>query len=417
MPRRPSELSVVLLIAAVQFVNVLDFVMVMPLGPDFSKGLGIPTSHLGYIGGSYTAAAAVSGLLSSLFLDKFDRRTALGWAMFGLVLGTAAGGFATDLPTLILARAVAGSFGGPATSLSFSIIADLIPARRRGKAMGIVMGAFSFAAVVGIPAGLELAERGGWRLPFFGVALLGVVVAMGAVFWLPPLTGHLAVAATRAQATTRDLARRPLVLLSWTLTALVMMAGFILIPNISAYMQGNVGVPRGRIGQLYMAGGVVSFFATQIGGRLVDAFGSFRTALGGTLVLVITVESGFVLFPPLVAPVVLFMLFMLALGLRNVAYNTLCSRVPEAHERARFMSIQSAVQHFASAGGAFLSARLLTERADHALLGMDVVGRISIGLSVVAPGVVWLVERGVHTRDRGRGAATVVPVPIGIEQG
>ncbi len=56
----PSESRFVLLVGAVQLVNVLDFMMVMPLGPDFAKGLGIPTSEIGYIGGSYTAAAATS---------------------------------------------------------------------------------------------------------------------------------------------------------------------------------------------------------------------------------------------------------------------------------------------------------------------------------------------------------------------
>ena len=116
------ELAIVLLVAAVQFVNILDFVMVMPMGPDFASALHIPASRLGLIGGSYTAAAAVAGLAGSLFLDRFDRRPALGLAMLGLVIGTALGGLATDLATLMIARMVAGAFGGPATSLSFSIV-------------------------------------------------------------------------------------------------------------------------------------------------------------------------------------------------------------------------------------------------------------------------------------------------------
>src|SRR5690348_13105039 len=45
-PQQP-ERAVVLLVAAVQFVNILDFVMVMPMGPDFAAALGIPASKLG----------------------------------------------------------------------------------------------------------------------------------------------------------------------------------------------------------------------------------------------------------------------------------------------------------------------------------------------------------------------------------
>src|SRR5690349_8173349 len=104
--------------------------MVLPLGPDFGEALGVPTSRIGVVGGSYTAAAAIAGVLGSLFLDRFDRRPALAVAMVGLVIGTALGGFATGLGSLLLARVVAGVFGGPATSLSLAVIADVIPPAR-----------------------------------------------------------------------------------------------------------------------------------------------------------------------------------------------------------------------------------------------------------------------------------------------
>ena len=415
--RDPPELTLILLVAAVQFVNILDFMIVMPLGPDFARALAIPQSHLGFIGGAYTAAAALSGLLGSLYLDKFDRRKALGVAMLGLVIGTALGGLAEyvalvpavdslarltqtppTLAALMLARVVAGSFGGPATSLSFSIIADKVPVARRGKAMGIVMGAFSIASVLGVPAGLELAQRGGWRLPFFAVAGLGALVAAGSVFLLPPLVGHLEEAKTAPAGDALKLVTRPLVLLSYATTATVMMAGFILIPNISAYVQGNLAYPRGRVGLLYMAGGVCSLLATQVGGRLVDRLGAFRTAMAGTVLLLGAVEAGFVLVPPPIPIVLVFMLFMLAMGLRNVSYNTLVSRVPRPHERARFMSFQSAVQHFAAAAGAFLSARMLSEVGGK-LVGMGAVARITLALSAVVPVLMLLLESSVRRRD------------------
>ncbi len=46
------ERRLVAIIAFVQFVNILDFMMVMPLGPDFACSLHIPVSQLGLIGGS-----------------------------------------------------------------------------------------------------------------------------------------------------------------------------------------------------------------------------------------------------------------------------------------------------------------------------------------------------------------------------
>jgi predicted MFS family arabinose efflux permease len=390
----------VLLVAAVQFVNILDFVMVMPMGPDFAAALGIPLSHLGYVGGAYTAAAAVSGLVCAGFVDRFDRRPALAVAMLGLVAGTALGGLATGIGTLLCARVVAGSFGGPATALAFSIVADVVPVERRGRALGIVMGSFSVAQVLGVFGGLVLAEHLGWRAPFLAVAGMGFAVAGLAVFLLPPLTSHLA-AARRGGATFLQLAREPLVLTSWATTALVMMAGFVLIPNVAGYVQMNLGYPRAQLGRLYATGGVISFISTQLSGRLVDRLGAFRTGTVGAILVVGVIWAGFVAVPPAIPVLAIFMGFMFAMGMRNVAYNTLCTRVPAPGQRARFLSIQSAVQHFSSAGGAFLSSRILVEGAGHTLVGMRTVALLSMALSLLIPLMLFRVERGVLRRDRG----------------
>jgi len=400
------ERAVVLLVAAVQFVNILDFVMVMPMGPDFAAALGIPASRLGLIGGSYTAAAAFSGLLGSFFLDRFDRRQALGVAMLGLVAGTAMGGLATGMHSLMAARIVAGLFGGPATSLSFSIIADVVPPQRRGTAMGIVMGAFSVASVLGVPAGLEAARHFGWRAPFFGVAGLGACIAICAVFLLPPLRGHFLLHKENVSFT--HLLRQRNVLLSWTMTFFVMAAGFSLIPNISAYVQYNLGYPRARLGLLYLYGGVVSFFATQGAGRLIDRFGSFRIGTIGTALLVFAITTGFVMVPPLFPVAGIFVAFMLAMSFRNVAYNTLTSRVPQSNERARFMSIQSAIQHGASACGAFTSSQILSELPGGILVGMDRVAFLAIALTLTLPAFLFAVESAVKRRETA--------LPLGVPE-
>jgi len=117
-----SERKLVFLIGSVQLILTLDFTMVLPLGPDFAKALDIPTSQLGMVGASYTAAAAVVGIAGAFFLDRFDRRRALTVALTGLVLGTAAGGFATGFASMVAARVVAGVFGGIAETLAYTIV-------------------------------------------------------------------------------------------------------------------------------------------------------------------------------------------------------------------------------------------------------------------------------------------------------
>lgn len=411
----PREWAVTLLIAAVQFINILDFVIVMPLGPAFARALGVPESDLGVVNGSYTGAAAVTGLLGSFFLDRFDRRKALGVALLGLVAGTAACGLAADFRSLLLARVVAGAFGGPATSLAFSIVADAIPARVRGRAMGTVMGAFSVAAVIGVPSGLWLSEAWGWRAPFFAVSAFGVVVTLSSIAALPPMRRHLEQA--RPKVSLGELVREPLVRLSYTMTAVVMMAGFVIIPNIAPYLTLNLGFPAAHLKWAYGFGGVASFFATQAGGRLVDRFGSFRVGSAGASLVIVVL---FVLFylpweqAPSWTVVAGFVAFMLAMGVRNVAYNTLTSKVPATEVRARFQSLQSSVQHAASAFAAWGSTQLMStvphvwrdaSREPRLLVGMSRVALASMCLTLLIPLLLSMVERRVVARQAAKAAA------------
>src|ERR1700748_1487820 len=143
-----SERKLVFLIGCVQLILTLDSSMVLPLGPDFAKALGISTSKLGMVSGSYTAAVAVVGIAGAFVLDRFDRRRALAVALTGLIIGTAACGLATGLVSLLAARMLAGAFGGAAETLAYTIVSDAITADRRGRAIGGILSSFSLASGV-----------------------------------------------------------------------------------------------------------------------------------------------------------------------------------------------------------------------------------------------------------------------------
>lgn len=393
-----SESRVVALIGAVQFVNVLDFMMVMPLGPDFGLALGIPTSHLGLIGGSYTAAAAVAGIAGAFFLDRFDRRKALAVALVGLALATASGALATGLGSLLAARLLAGAFGGPATAIALAIVTDVVPTERRGRAMGAVSGAFAIASVLGVPAGLELARVGGWRLPFLAVGALAGVAIVVALLVLPPLVGHLDQRGA-PQASIATVVRRPLVLLSFAAVVTAVVANFALIPNLSAYLQFNLHYPREHLGMLYAVGGAISFVTMRIAGRLTDRLGGAPVAAAGCASFALVLWALFLEPSPAVPVIVLFAGFMVCGSFRFVPLQAVASKVPLPAERARVLSAGSAVQHLASAAGAGASSVFLVANADGSLIGMDTIAWFAIGTAALLPILIAVLESRIRRRD------------------
>lgn len=393
-----AERRIVFLIGAVNFINVLDFMIVMPLGPDFARELGIPTSHIGFIAGSYSAAGCVAGLIASSFLDRFDRRRALAVCMAGLVAGTALGGLAVDLTTLLLARVVAGAFGGPAIAVAQAIIADAVAPERRGRATGAVTSAFSLAAVLGVPIGLELAERGGWRLPLFAVAALGGVIVVGVIALLPPMRGHLRDAGGTGAATLIDLVSRRRLWIAYALGGLPFFSVFLIIPNISAFVQINLEFPRARLDLLYLIGGGLSFFGTRLAGRIVDRIGATPVTVAATLLLTIVMLLCFVTRVPGIPVIAIFPLFMLVSSCRFVATSATLTKVPAAAERAGFMSLLSAIQNFASTAGSFIAAQMLGVRPDGGLENMAAVTLLSIAVGLAIPLLMWSVEGSIRSQ-------------------
>jgi predicted MFS family arabinose efflux permease len=406
LSREQSFLTAV--IAGVQFINILEFVIVMPLGPYF-RGIGVGESQMGFLGMAYTGAACLSGLIAAPILDRFDRKRALVLCLVGLVTGTASCGFAVSLPTLMAARFLAGAFGGPATALSLAIISDRIPAELRGRAMGRVLSAFSIASVGGIPLGLLLAEHSTWRVPFLTICVLGLVVAFGAWRALPSMTSHLLME-QQHHVTTGELLAKPQVRWSYLMTATVMLAGFIVIPNISNYLTLNFDIGVTDLKYLYLFGGVGNYIAANLAGQAVDRWGSMRVAVvGAAIVMAVTVQVFYLgsLWPQ---TFVLFSAFMIGMGIRNVAHSTLATKVPGPAERGRFQSLQSSVQHAATAMAGAAGPLLLsvTETpAGKRLTGMPTLAVVSLVLTAVIPLLMWRVEGYLKATavDRLRGDA------------
>lgn len=374
--------------------------MVMPLGPDYAKALGIEVHLIGWIAGAYTFAAGIGGLISSLFLDRFDRKKALLFC-FGMVLFlTAATGFAWNFHSLVVTRFITGLFSGTCTALCMAIVSDFIVPQHRGKAIGKVMAAFGIASVLGVPFGLEIASHFGWRAPFFVVPVFALPVWLMTFHIFPPITAHLEQSRQEStSAVFKHLLHNRTHWIMFFAAGAGVIAGFMLIPHVATYVLHNLGFERKYLGLLYMAGGVSAFICMRITGYLVDKMSITSVTFGSCLFAVAVYYGGFIATPLILGPTMIYILFMGSMSMRNICVNTLATRIPPPQQRAGFMALVSSVTHFSAAGGGFISSMILQESADGMLIGIPFLATIGALLTVSVPVFMWWVEYHLRLRE------------------
>ncbi len=396
-----NEKIILYILAAINFSNIMDFMIMMPLGPQLMRLFEIGPKEFSVIVSSYTFSAFASGMLSSLFIDRFDRKKSLMLMYTGFIVGTALCGLSNSYYLLMMARIFTGLFGGVIGATVLSIVGDVIPFERRGQAMGIVMAAFSVASVFGVPFGLFIATHSsfGWQAPFLFLALLGSPVLYFINRYLPPINKHLQTGEKREHifkaisVILQDRNQRKAIFLS-----MVMMLGhFTIIPFISPSMVANVGFSESQLQYIYLVGGGVTVFTSPYIGKLADKFGKFKVfAIFASLCAfpVFAITN----MPPIhiaYALVVAAIFFILVSG-RMIPMQAMITASVNPKYRGSFMSINSSLQQLmAGLGSLFAGMIIVKDEVSGHLLNYAYVGYFSIFMGLMA----IIIARGLRTPE------------------
>jgi DHA1 family inner membrane transport protein len=388
---RRRERLVLAILAAVQFATIVDFMIVMPLGPQLMRTLDIGPAEFGLIVSSYTFAAGAAGLVASAIVDRFARRTTFMVLYSGFLLGTLLCALAPSYHTLVIARVVTGAFGGILGGLAMTIVGDVFPEERRGRATGSLMTGFSLASVAGVPFGLFLGTNFGWHVPFVALVLGGIPALVLTPFALPRLDAHVHKShphPLRSLVSTFSSANH---LNAFALIIMLMIGGFTVMPYLSAYLVANVGMSEQQLPIIYIVGGGLTLLSAPVIGRLADRFGKltmFRIISPFSALLLLAITH----LPPVsvALAVVVFGALMVCNVGRMIAAMAMVTSSVEPSRRGGFMSANASVQHIAGGVGAYLGGTLISQSPDGQLENFGTVGWIAAGSAVAG---LWLAGR------------------------
>jgi len=402
-----KELQVLLLLTAVQFVVMVDFVVIMPLGPTLIRELDMDPSKFGSIVSIYVICSGIIGFLGAQVLDFMDRKTAISFFFCGLILGTMGCGLAQSANTLFWARGLTGAFGGLLSASSIAFASDYIAKDRIGMALGVLFSSFSIASIVGVPLGLEIASRTDWHSPFLALVLVGIAIYAACMRYLPSMRGHLVLG--------RKIRSPFSIVIEYffsrkayglAVAFLVMFSTFLIIPFIPLYFTRNYGFMDHKYSVAYFIGGICTLTTVQLVGRLSDRYYkpkvfAFIATLSMIHLYIIThFGSDDVLWVSL-----LLAGFMALMSGRGIPAMAMITGSVEPKQRGSFMSLNQTIQNLGSGLGAYVGGLTSHISNQGTLVGFHYNGYLAISSTALAIVLINKIPKA-HTQPPVHGRET-----------
>ncbi|MBD0403078.1 MFS transporter [Flammeovirga sp. EKP202] len=353
------------MLAAVSFTNILDFVVLMPLGHTLQETFDMTPIQWSAVVSSYTLAASVSGLLSIFFIDKFERKKMFLFIYAFFTFGTVLCGVANTYDFLLFARLFTGIFGGLINATLFTIVGDMLPEEKRGTGIGILMTGFAVSSAVGVPIGLYLGVTIDWHAPFIIIAVVSAILWFVCYYRLEEMKGHMDDTPTKGKkaffSPLLNVLKNTKQLKGLFALFLVFFGHFLLIPFFSPYMVKNIGFLDQQLTWIYLCGGLATLYFSPKIGKWSDHHGKYHVFV---IISFITIIPALVLtnVPSMSIPVVLvFSSLFFICGARSIPANALILGTADPKQRGSFMSIRSAVQNLSQGLASFASGLIIID--------------------------------------------------------
>jgi predicted MFS family arabinose efflux permease len=407
-----SELALIIVLVAIHFTHMVDFVIIMPLGKRLMSELQISPDQFGFIVAVYAIAAGTASLLASFVMDRFDRKSVLLTMYAGFGVSTLFCGLAESYEMLLLARTLAGIFGGLAAVSIMAVIGDVFPHEKRGRATGAITSSFAISNIVGLPLGLVLAEHYGRGAPFIVLAVLSAVVWVIGCVRLPSVREHLKLERGHPIDEFKLVISNSNHQRAFLFSFFLVIGTFTIGSFVAPYLSKLNDWTERDLAEVYLASGICSFLGMFVVGQLSDRMHRltlFRILGFGALVvglIVTNLPAG----PIYVAAIAISVFTVFAAG-RVVPAQAMILGSAQMRVRGAFMSLNTAVQHLGTGTASMVAGLMIGESEDGKLTGFPLVGvvaAVAAAISLVLGGLLRPAQSEQATETKSLGPTDAV---------
>jgi len=343
------------------FSSASQTMIISPILPLIGAELAIGDAVLGSLVSAYSIMVGVCAILAGPVSDKVGRRRILLLGCAAMTVALVLHAFVDGYASFLLVRIFAGGAGGILSGAAVSYIGDAFPYHRRGWATGWVMSGAAFGQIIGIPLGIVMAARWGFRSPFYLFAVTMAATVLLLFFGVPQpdvkRTQH-PLSVRKAASDYVAMLRRPEV--RWAAAAffLMFLGVSVFVIYLPTWLERDLGASGDQIALMFLVGGVANVAMGPQAGRLSDRVGRkgiiLLACVGLSIVMLLTVP----LVTSLFKAYVFFFLTMILIAMRVSPFSAMLTALVQDERRGSLMSLTVALGQVGFALGGVVAGPL-----------------------------------------------------------
>jgi DHA1 family inner membrane transport protein len=352
--------------------------MIAGLLPNLARDLNVGLPAAGHLVTAFSCAYALGAPVIAVLTASLERRSLLAGAMLSFGVANAFAALTPNYIGLLVARLLLAFSAAAFMPAASGYAAAVGGGERRGRALSVVTNGLTLAIIAGVPLGVLIGERFGWRSTFASVAGLSIASLVGILSRMPRQRPDIIPTLGERFA----LAKRRDILAVLATSILTVASTFTLYTYLSVFLVAIAGIGVNGLVMVLLAFGIASAIGAWLGGAGTDRWGAgFTVLIGCSLTLLAyTVLS----FAPELAPrQAIFVLLPAVLVWGAASWATMTAQQARLVALAPALasvslSLNSSAIYLGSATGAAVGAMVVADGA------VVYLGRVAALFSVIA---------------------------------
>lgn len=249
-------------------IGITEFIGVGVL-PEIADEFQVSTSTAGLIVSLYALGVAIGGVILTALTSRQSRKKVLLASILLFIIGHIFTAMAPTFGTLLLARVASAAAHGLFFSLASAVAVSIVPENKAASAVAFIFSGFTVATAFAAPLGTYISNLSGWRVPFIGIAIVGVFALLMNYFAIPSQVKTSAVPPSAKDQI--KLITTPHVLLMMLVTILGYGSTFAAFTYLSPILTEITGIEVSKVSAVLVLYGITVAIGNTVGGRIGNA--------------------------------------------------------------------------------------------------------------------------------------------------